>query len=124
MGSETILVVDDTEIVRRLTRDVLTRAGYHVLEAAGADEAMQLAASRSAPIHLLVTDVIMPGRNGVELVERLRSARADVRVLFVSGYTDIGIVREGLLAGDAAFLQKPFTPEHLLRKVRQVLDAS
>jgi signal transduction histidine kinase/ActR/RegA family two-component response regulator len=123
-GSETILVVDDTEMVRRLTRDVLSRAGYRVLEAGGADQAMQVVASQPAPIDLLVTDVVMPGRNGVELVERLCSVCTNVRVLYVSGYTDLGIVRDGLLASDAAFLQKPFTPDDLLRKVRQVLDES
>ena len=123
-GSETILVVDDTDTVRRLTRDVLTAAGYQVLEAAGADEAVQVAERHAAPIHLLVTDVVMPGRNGVELVDRLRTVRPVMRVLYVSGYTDLGIVREGLLAQDAAFLQKPFTPEDLLRKVRQVIEAT
>jgi signal transduction histidine kinase len=123
-GSETILVVDDTDTVRRLTRDVLTGAGYHVLEAAGADEAMQVAAGHTAVIELLVTDVVMPGRNGVELVDRLRTVRPGMRVLYVSGYTDLGIVREGLLAEDAAFLQKPFSPENLLRKVRQVLEGA
>jgi two-component system, cell cycle sensor histidine kinase and response regulator CckA len=120
-GSETVLVVDDTDMVRRLTRDVLAGAGYHVLEAAGADEAVQVAGSHSAAIDLLVTDVVMPGRSGVELVDRLRATRPDLRVLYISGYTDLGIVREGLLADNAAFLQKPFTPEDLLRKVRHVL---
>jgi signal transduction histidine kinase/ActR/RegA family two-component response regulator len=123
-GSETILVVDDTAIVRRLTRDVLAGAGYEVLEAAGADEALQVAAGHATPIDVVVTDVVMPGRNGVELVDRLRATRPMLRVLYVSGYTELGIVREGLLAGDAAFLQKPFTPEDLLRKVRQVLEDS
>jgi signal transduction histidine kinase len=123
-GSETILVVDDTETVRRLTRDVLTGAGYRVLEAGGADEAMHVAAASGTPIDLLVTDVVMPGRNGVELVERLRSLRPAMRVLYVSGYTDLAVVRDGLLGSDAAFLQKPFTPEDLLRKVRQVLESA
>ena len=123
-GSETILVVDDTEMVRRLTRDVLAGAGYKVLEAAGADEALQVVSSHAMPIDLLVTDVVMPGRNGVELVDRLRTTRPSMRVLYVSGYTDLAVVREGLLAGDAAFLQKPFTPADLLRKVRQVLETA
>ena len=123
-GSETILVVDDTEMVRRLTRDVLAGAGYKVLEAGGADEALQVATSHAGPIDLLVTDVVMPGRNGVELVDRLGTTRPAMRVLYVSGYTDLAIVREGLLERDAAFLQKPFTPEDLLRKVRQVLETA
>jgi two-component system, cell cycle sensor histidine kinase and response regulator CckA len=121
-GTETILLVDDTDLVRRLARDVLSGAGYRVLEAAGADEALQVAGGQPAPIDLLLTDVVMPGRSGVELAERLRTVRTDVRVLYISGYTDLAIVRNGLLAQDAAFLQKPFTPEDLLRKVRQVLS--
>jgi signal transduction histidine kinase/ActR/RegA family two-component response regulator len=123
-GSETILVVDDTDTVRRLTRDVLSRAGYQVLEAASPDDALKMAAGRCEPIHLLVTDVVMPGSSGVELVGRLRSVRPDVGVLYISGYTDMAIVREGLLENAAAFLQKPFTPEDLLRRVRQVLETA
>jgi len=121
-GSETILVVDDTATVRRLTRQVLVAAGYSVLEAAGADDAVQVAAGHQSEIDAIVTDVVMPGRNGVELVEQLRATRPRTRVLYVSGYTELGIVREGLLAAGAAFLQKPFTPEELLRKVRGVLE--
>ncbi|MGH9346601.1 MAG: response regulator [Vicinamibacterales bacterium] len=123
-GSETILLVDDTDIVRRLARDVLTTAGYRVLEAGGADEALQLAGTRPDAIDLLVTDVVMPGRNGIELADRLRTARGDLPVLYISGYTDMAIVRDGLLAQDVAFLQKPFTPDDLLRKVRQVLEVA
>jgi two-component system cell cycle sensor histidine kinase/response regulator CckA len=121
-GTETILVVDDTDMVRRLTKDVLTRAGYQVLEASGADEALEVARAHSSAIDLLLTDVVMPGRGGVELVARVRAARPQVRVLYISGYTDMGIVRDGLLADNAPFLQKPFTPEDLLRKVRWVLE--
>jgi two-component system, cell cycle sensor histidine kinase and response regulator CckA len=120
-GSETILLVDDTDIVRRLARDVLKTAGYRVLEAGGADEAMQVAGKQD-PIDLLVTDVVMPGRNGIELAERLRTTRSELPVLYMSGYTDMAIVRDGLLAQDVAFLQKPFTPHDLLQKVRQVLE--
>jgi CheY-like chemotaxis protein len=123
-GSETILLVDDTDMVRRLARDVLSTAGYRVLEAGGVEEALQLAGTQPVPIDLLVTDVVMPGRSGIELADKLRGARTDVRVLYISGYTDAAIVRNGLLAHDAAFLQKPFTPEDLLRKVRQVLEVA
>jgi DNA-binding NtrC family response regulator len=123
-GSETILVVDDTETVRRLTRDVLSRAGYQVLEAAGVDEALTIASSRREPLDLLVTDVVMPGSNGVDLVGRLRTKRPELRVLYISGYTDMAVVRQGLLDDAAAFLQKPFTPEDLLRRVRQALEAA
>ena len=121
-GSETILLVDDTDMVRRLARDVLSTAGYRVLEAGGADEAIQVAGNQLDPIDLLVTDVVMPGRNGIELADRLRTSRADMPVLYISGYTDMAIVRDGLLSQDVAFLQKPFTPDDLLRKVRQVLE--
>jgi signal transduction histidine kinase len=123
-GSETILLVDDTDIVRRLARDVLSTAGYRVLEAGGADEAIQVAGSQTDMIDLLVTDVVMPGRNGIELADRLRTTRSELPVLYISGYTDMSIVRDGLLSQDVAFLQKPFTPEELLRKVRQVLELS
>jgi two-component system, cell cycle sensor histidine kinase and response regulator CckA len=121
-GSETILLVDDTDIVRRLARDVLSTAGYRVLEAGGADEAIQVAGNQPDVIDLLVTDVVMPGRNGIELADRLRTTRSELPVLYISGYTDMSIVRDGLLSQDVAFLQKPFTPEELLKKVRQVLE--
>ena len=123
-GSETILLVDDTDMVRRFARDVLSTAGYRVLEANGADEALQVAGMQPSRIDLLVTDVVMPGRSGIELADRLRVTRSDVRVLYISGYTDAAVVRNGLLADSAAFLQKPFTPDALLRKVRQVLEAA
>jgi two-component system, cell cycle sensor histidine kinase and response regulator CckA len=121
-GTETILLVDDTDMVRRLARDVLSAAGYHVLEAGGADEALQVAGKQSDAIDLLVTDVVMPGRNGIELADRLRTTHGELPVLYISGYTDMAIVRDGLLSQDVAFLQKPFTPDDLLRKVRQILE--
>jgi two-component system cell cycle sensor histidine kinase/response regulator CckA len=121
-GRETILLVDDADMVRRLAKDILSGAGYRVLEAGDADEALQMAGAAPIKIDLLVTDVVMPGRNGVELAECLRSTRVGMPVLYISGYTDNSVVREGLLSQEAAFLQKPFTPEDLLRKVRQVLE--
>jgi two-component system cell cycle sensor histidine kinase/response regulator CckA len=108
--------------VRRLARDVLSTAGYRVLEAGGADEALQVVGNQPDPIDLLVTDVVMPGRNGIELADRLRTTHSELPVLYISGYTDMAIVRDGLLSQDVAFLQKPFTPDDLLRKVRQVLE--
>jgi two-component system, cell cycle sensor histidine kinase and response regulator CckA len=121
-GSETILLVDDADTIRRLARDVLSTAGYRVLEAGGADEALQVAGNQPDPIDLLVTDVVMPGRNGIELADRLRTTHGELPVLYISGYTNMSIVRDGLLSRDVAFLQKPFTPDDLLRKVRQVLE--
>jgi signal transduction histidine kinase len=119
---ETILLVDDTEVIRRLAREVLRRAGYRVLDAGDADEALQVASDHSDAIDLLLTDVVMPGPNGVELARRLHESRGNVPVLFMSGYADTAVVRNGLLTHEAAFLQKPFTPSALLDKVRQVLQ--
>jgi CheY-like chemotaxis protein len=122
--AETILLVDDTPVIRRLAQEVLSRAGYRVLDAGGAEEALQVASGHAEPIDLLLTDVTMPGRNGVELAQRLHAIRGNVPVLFMSGYADNAAVRNGLLAHESAFLQKPFTPAALLDKVRQVLNLS
>ena len=122
-GSETVLLVEDAPMIRRLAREIMTRAGYNVIEAADAVQALSLAAAHAGQIDILVTDLIMPGPSGVDLAEQLTTIRAELRVLFMSGYTDNAIVRNGLLAETASFLQKPFTPEELLRKMRQVLDA-
>ena len=121
-GSETILLVEDDEEVRAVARDTLEAAGYVVLPAANATEVLGLTADGSRRIHLLVTDVVMPQVSGRELAERLVPAYQDLRVLYISGYTDDTILRHGVLAAGTAFLQKPFTPWALLRKVREVLD--
>ena len=121
-GTETVLLVEDAPMIRRLAREIMLRAGYTVIEAGDAEEAAQLAAGHER-IDVLLTDLIMPGPSGVELAEQLRNARPRVRVLFMSGYSDNAIVRDGLLGDSAAFLQKPFTPEELLRKLRHVIDA-
>jgi two-component system, cell cycle sensor histidine kinase and response regulator CckA len=122
-GTETILLTEDDTALRVLARVALVRLGYQVLEAADADEALLLAARYSGPIHLLLTDVVMPKVSGRELAERLAAVRPDTRVLFMSGYTDDTVVRHGVLAAGIAFLQKPITPQSLARKVREVLDA-
>jgi CheY-like chemotaxis protein len=122
-GTETVLLVEDAPVIRRLAREIISRAGYMVMEAGDADEALSVVATHVGPLDILVTDLIMPGPSGIELAEQLKWIREDVRVLFMSGYTDNAIVRNGLLEEGAAFLQKPFTPEGLLRKMRQVLDA-
>jgi len=121
-GTETVLLVEDAPMIRRLAREIMMRAGYTVLEAEDAEQAMRLVGQHPR-IDVLLTDLIMPGPSGVELAEHLRRARANVRVVFMSGYTDNAIVRDGLLGESAAFLQKPFTPEELLRKLRHVIDA-
>jgi len=121
-GTETVLLVEDAPMIRRLARQVMTKAGYTVLEAGDGEQAMSAAVGHGDPIHVLVTDLIMPGLSGVDLAQRLASSRPETRVLYMSGYTDNAIVRNGLLAEGAPFLQKPFTPEELLRKLRQVLE--
>jgi nitrogen-specific signal transduction histidine kinase len=121
-GTETVLLVEDEEALRILARQVLKSHGYEVLEAIHGDEAMRVADAHSGPIHILVTDVVMPLIGGRQLAERLRSVRPQTKVLFMSGYTDDAIVRHGILEAQAEFLQKPFTPSALARKVREVLD--
>jgi CheY-like chemotaxis protein len=123
-GTETVLLVEDAPVIRRLARDVMAGAGYVVIAAEDANEAMALAAAHRDRIDLLVTDLVMPGPSGVELAEELTRARSDLRVLFMSGYTDNALVRNGLLAEGVSFLQKPFAPADLLRRVRQVIDAA
>src|SRR5207237_3483258 len=121
-GSETILLVEDEGAVRDLTRRCLESTGYRVISAENAEEAIELAAEHAARIDLLLTDVVMPGASGPELSRRLLERRPDVRVLYVSGYTDSAMASEGILDSGVSFLQKPFTPEALARKVRDVLD--
>jgi signal transduction histidine kinase/ActR/RegA family two-component response regulator len=122
-GSETILVVEDDPTVRALIGRGLREYGYDALEAADGAAAVQLCARHPGPIHLLVTDVVMPEVSGRELMEQLAGIRPELRVLLMSGYTDDAIVRHGVVGLDVPFLQKPFTPEELARKIREVLDA-
>jgi CheY-like chemotaxis protein len=108
--------------VRTLARRSLEEYGYTVLEAPDGRRALELAERYGAAIDLLVTDVVMPGLSGRELAERLARTRPELRVLYTSGYTDDAMVRQGVLRAGVAFLQKPFVPETLARKVREVLD--
>jgi CheY-like chemotaxis protein len=117
-----VLVVEDQAEVRNLTARILEARGYTVLAADSGREAMQLAGKYLKRIDLLLTDVVMPQVNGRELALRLTNERHDIKVLFVSGYTGEAIREHGLLELGAAFLQKPFTPDVLARKVRDVLD--
>ena len=121
-GTETILLVEDEDGVRTLARRILEAHGYTVLEARHGTDALQRAAESDDHIHLVATDVVMPEIGGRELAETLAASRPDMRVLFVSGYTDDDIIRRGLLAPGMAFLQKPFTAEGLVRAVREALD--
>jgi CheY-like chemotaxis protein len=121
-GSETILVCEDDGAVRRLAQRILDGAGYTVLVAAHPGEALELASGHPDPIHLLVTDVIMPDMNGKELAEDLTASRSDLKTLYISGYTDDGIAHHGVVEEGVGFLQKPFTQMDLLQRVRAVLD--
>jgi CheY-like chemotaxis protein len=122
-GSETILVVEDEIAVRQVAVTALKSYGYAVIEASDADEACRLYNSRDKPIHLLLTDVVMPGMNGVELAKRLRSCDPQLKVVFVSGYADSIILRHGALDEKARFVQKPYRPTLLASKIREVLEA-
>jgi len=121
-GSETVLVVEDQEEVRKLTKRVLEARGYAVLAAANGAEALEIVDRHATRIHLMITDVVMPGMNGREVAERACARRSDLKVLFVSGYTGEAVLQHRLLEPGVAFLQKPFTPDALARKTREVLD--
>jgi CheY-like chemotaxis protein len=123
-GSETVLVVEDESAVRRLIDEALRKYGYRVLEAAHGEEAVRIAQDRTTRIRLVITDVVMPGMSGRELASRLSEHQPDLRVLYMSGYTDDAVVRHGLVDASMFFLQKPFTPGSLVRKVRETLDQS
>jgi PAS domain S-box-containing protein len=123
-GSETILLVEDEAQVRTVTGRILRGAGYEVLDASEASDAVRVSQGRAAPIHLLLTDVVMPRVGGRELAEQLVPTRPGMRILYVSGYTEDNVIHRGVLEAGVSFLQKPFTPEALLRKVREVLDGA
>jgi len=121
-GSETILLVEDEEMVRVLATRILSSHGYLVLEAEDGEEALEVCRRHEGPIGLLITDVVMPGMNGRELADQLAAINPDAAVLFVSGYTGGALVEHGALRDGTNFLQKPFSPQHLVEKVREVLD--
>jgi PAS domain S-box-containing protein len=122
-GAETVLLVEDDEAVRYLTRLMLEHLGYQVLEAGSPRQADAVVQTFDAPIHLLLSDVVMPDSEGPPLLDRLRPGRPDLRVLYMSGYADDAVLRQGVLVGTTPFLQKPFDAATLARKVRAVLDA-
>jgi two-component system cell cycle sensor histidine kinase/response regulator CckA len=121
-GAETVLLVEDDENVRRVSRAVLHAHGYRVVEACTGDEGGRVAAEWPDQLDLVLTDVVMPGLAGPGLVAQLLRARPNVKVLYMSGYTERAIVQHGILSTGTPFLQKPFTPEQLLRMVRVTLD--
>ena len=121
-GTETILLVEDEEMLRKLARQSLKGHGYEIVEASNGIEAIAMSAQHPGAIHLLLTDVIMPGMNGRELATRVLQTRSSLKVLFMSGYTDDAIVHQGVLDASANFIQKPFMPDGLARRVREVLD--
>jgi two-component system, cell cycle sensor histidine kinase and response regulator CckA len=121
-GTETILLVEDDPLVRRLSVEVLSQQGYAVLEASDGVEALQLAQTHHCKVHLLLTDVVMPNMGVGELTAQLKAIWPNLKVLFTSGYPDDAIVQQGVLETGVEFMEKPFGPAELLNRVRQVLQ--
>jgi PAS domain S-box-containing protein len=122
-GDETVLLVEDEEVVREMAKEILQECGYHVLQAKDGQHALELAGQHDGEIHLMLTDVVMPRMSGRELSEQLTPLRPEIRVLYMSGYTDDAIVHHGVLDEGTAFIGKPFSMQALARKVRETLDA-
>ncbi|HZQ21320.1 MAG TPA: PAS domain S-box protein [Terriglobales bacterium] len=120
-GSETILLVEDEESVRQLVRETLQSKGYNVMEAENGERALRIAEAHKAPIDAVITDVVMPGMSGRDLAQRLLTTRPDIKILYLSGYTEDAIIHQDVLEPGTAFLQKPFTLQTLTKKVREVL---
>ncbi len=121
-GTDTILLVEDELLVRQLTRTMLTRLGYQVIEAASGNEALEKYREDINRIDLLITDVVMPGMNGRELQEAMRRLRPGIKTLFVSGYTDDVIANHGILEAGVHFVAKPFSSGKLASKIREVIE--
>jgi CheY-like chemotaxis protein len=121
-GEETILVVEDEDEVRSLICETLKLNGYNVLEAGNGGDALRLCEQVKIPINIILTDMVMPQMSGRDLVDKILDKNKKIKVLFMSGYTDRSIIEKGLLEPGTQFIQKPFTPLALLRKVREVLE--
>jgi CheY-like chemotaxis protein len=121
-GTETVLLAEDEELVRKFVRSVLEKSGYTVLEAHHGSEALRVALQHPDPIHLLLTDMVMPLMDGKLLAQRMMDLRPGIRVLYMSGYSENAVVHHGVLESGTAFVEKPFTVETLARKVREALD--
>ena len=122
-GSEAILLVEDDAGVRELLSETLKSYGYVVMEASNGGDAIRISIECGIPLHLMITDVVMPGIGGCELAARVADLRPEIKVLYISGYTDRGVIKNGIVQPGAEFLQKPFGPETLISKVRDVLDS-
>jgi len=123
IGSETVLLVEDDKLLRNVARKTLKLHGHNVLETENGGDAIKVAEAYEKPIQLIITDVVMPGMNGRELAERIQSIRPEIRVIYMSGYTDNAISHHGVLEPGINFIEKPFTPKSLMRKIREVLDS-
>jgi CheY-like chemotaxis protein len=123
MGQETVLLVEDDAIVRNLAETSLERCGYRVLVAKDGHDALRMAGEHEGPIHLLISDVVMPGMGGRAVAEGMKTLRPEMKILYISGYPTDEVVRQGILEATTPFLPKPFKPVQLARKVREVLDA-
>jgi CheY-like chemotaxis protein len=124
VGNETVLLVEDEEMVREMAKEILEESGYQVLEAKHGQDALLVAEGYRGHIHLMLSDVVMPQMSGRELAEHLAPLRKDMKVLYMSGYTDDAIVHHGVLDEGMAFIEKPFTPNALAHKVRETLNTA
>jgi two-component system cell cycle sensor histidine kinase/response regulator CckA len=123
-ASETILLIEDAEPLREMVQEILEGDGFRVLAAANGERALQAASAHAGPIALVITDVVMPGMSGPAVAKRLQAVRPGTRVLLMSGYTDSAAGSEGGIDSGAHFIQKPFSADALLRKVREVMASA